>query len=914
MKKVLCIILMMTMLLPLCSTHISAEDKISDGFDNVIFFEDFESYPQGSLSTKVIKSITEYEKVYNGLGWSERRVNFPEIEGEEGLKHVTIDTDGKEGAVDNYFRTRPGLINKNHTSNLLRGEALNKVQTAKFTISLKTDVFTKAAITSIVHKSLTGEDKRPQLDFVTFTEDGTLVLKNGREFSYSKNKDYKFEIYANFKKDKYSVFMNDELLDADIPMQTGSSEAYALTFGIRLDETSANGKIFIDDLGYFTSSVAEGAMSLISAFPENGKTDVSVLGSRVEFKYATIFGDAPEESKVTVSPATDYTVSTNGNIIRVSFEDVLAFDTPYTVTLAGTIEDAAGREFSVNNSVGFRTEKPNIFADAPVITGSIGGTVTAICNVVDPTGENLVKLILAAYNEDGKMVGITPVTQTTEIGNNPLSATLNTRGMGASYVRAFAVKEDSTILPLTNSFSQLGGVIETPLVETVKADASFTGEGIEFIENSYISVSGSVNKPGIRMLVLSLKKDNNQMLIVPIYTKADGSFSYKLPLEDADASYTAEIFGKAITKSVKEQKYYLATTSRQPLVTEINGTDNVENFLNTNKEKLNIKNEYITKSSVAVLKEQLPVSDISEIKEILEKVNKIEKIILNDPWTELDKLYTENSNILFGNQSESYAKYAVLSATEKNKLNSSIVQKQYSDILEFREEFEKLITNPGGGSGGSGGSGGTSGADSSGGKNDAMLEYADGAVADKKEFNDIEEALWVSDAARELKRLGILSGDGNGNLRPNDNIKRSEFVKLLTLAAGINPGGECSFTDVQKGAWYVPYLAAMQKIGIIQGNGNGAFGVNDTITREDMAVMIFRMTDYLGVKTDNSVIAQPKDYQNISSYAQNAVAALYGMKIINGMEDGSFMPKQSSTRAQAVKIIYELINIIEEAV
>ncbi len=74
-------------------------------------------------------------------------------------------------------------------------------------------------------------------------------------------------------------------------------------------------------------------------------------------------------------------------------------------------------------------------------------------------------------------------------------------------------------------------------------------------------------------------------------------------------------------------------------------------------------------------------------------------------------------------------------------------------------------------------------------------------------FEDLGNVPWAKEAILALYKKGILSGDGNGRFRPEDTIKREEFVKLLTLAFECEvSGGELPFDDVKKEQWYYPYI------------------------------------------------------------------------------------------------------------
>lgn len=182
--------------------------------------------------------------------------------------------------------------------------------------------------------------------------------------------------------------------------------------------------------------------------------------------------------------------------------------------------------------------------------------------------------------------------------------------------------------------------------------------------------------------------------------------------------------------------------------------------------------------------------------------------------------------------------------------------------------------------------------------------------AQKLSFADMKEAEWAAEYVAELAEKGIVSGDENGNFRPNASITREEFVKLLVGALGIEIGDATkSFADADIDAWYARYLAAAKAAGIITGNEDGTFGVGKEITRQDMAVMAVRAVNAIG-KTLPSGGATFTDSDSISSYAAQAVGQMQEAGILNGIGNGMFAPMDSTSRAAAAKVIDSLMNLV----
>ncbi len=191
-------------------------------------------------------------------------------------------------------------------------------------------------------------------------------------------------------------------------------------------------------------------------------------------------------------------------------------------------------------------------------------------------------------------------------------------------------------------------------------------------------------------------------------------------------------------------------------------------------------------------------------------------------------------------------------------------------------------------------------------------EVVEEPKADETEtvFNDVADSHWAYEAVTELYAQGIVSGKGNGNFAPNDMVKREEFVKMLSgILSLTDDGGENpAFSDVTGSEWFAPYVYAAYKNGIVNGVGD-AFGVGQSITREDMAVLCARAIDFEGVTLD-AVRDGMSFTDSISAYAQDAVEKLWNAGLVNGKSETEFAPKATATRAEAAKMLYEVLKAI----
>lgn len=176
-------------------------------------------------------------------------------------------------------------------------------------------------------------------------------------------------------------------------------------------------------------------------------------------------------------------------------------------------------------------------------------------------------------------------------------------------------------------------------------------------------------------------------------------------------------------------------------------------------------------------------------------------------------------------------------------------------------------------------------------------------------FADLSLVPWAQNSITELYKRGILSGDGDGMFRPNDTLKREEFVTMIanTFFKDYKAETGTSFTDVDASAWYAPYVNTVFEKGVASGMSDEFFGIGNEITREDMAVILYRLIP----NKSNSGSITFTDSDQIADYAKEAVEFMAANGIINGMDDGSFNPKGAATRAMASKVIYGVLEFIE---
>jgi Bacterial surface proteins containing Ig-like domains len=175
-------------------------------------------------------------------------------------------------------------------------------------------------------------------------------------------------------------------------------------------------------------------------------------------------------------------------------------------------------------------------------------------------------------------------------------------------------------------------------------------------------------------------------------------------------------------------------------------------------------------------------------------------------------------------------------------------------------------------------------------------------------FSDLTHVAWAKDSILYLAAREVIQGIGSGKFAPEGTVTRAEFLKMLMGALELNDSAATgTFTDVASGAWYAESVFSAQKLGIVNGKPDGSFGVNDKITREEMAVMLYRAVQLVHLDLTGDASMEPfVDQNKVSGYALEAVQSIYKAGLIHGMGDGSLKPQGDATRAQAAQLIYNL--------
>jgi len=312
------------------------------------------------------------------------------------------------------------------------------------------------------------------------------------------------------------------------------------------------------------------------------------------------------------------------------------------------------------------------------------------------------------------------------------------------------------------------------------------------------------------------------------------------------------------------------------------------------------KKEYESKTEFAgAFNEVVAVSSLKEITSKTQITGILEK-------------YTDVFHIDVNNAE--YKKYkSYVNGYIADNLESIEVPSDISGIIdEGISRAKKQYASNSDSGGGGGGGGGSSRPSASVSKVEVSKDITsevpeDIAFEESISFSDVSDEHWAKDSIISLAVKKIVSGNEAGLFKPDAEITRAEFVKIIVNAFGIDASqGEKVFEDVSENDWCFNFVSAGYKNGIIKGS-NGKFNPSDSITRQDAFLILYNV-----LKPEVSEEKEIPDSAEISDYALPAVKALISNGIVSGYEDGSIKPQNKISRAEASKLICNVLEKIKE--
>ena len=188
-------------------------------------------------------------------------------------------------------------------------------------------------------------------------------------------------------------------------------------------------------------------------------------------------------------------------------------------------------------------------------------------------------------------------------------------------------------------------------------------------------------------------------------------------------------------------------------------------------------------------------------------------------------------------------------------------------------------------------------------------------------FNDVKPDAWYYSPVMYVYDKGLMLGTSTDPMlfSPNTNLTRGMAVTVLYRMAAVEKNAELTgdndasnsplqtpgFSDVAEGAWYADAVNWAARNGIVQGYGDGRFGPNDNLTREQMATILYNYCKLKGIDIsvgEDTNILSYQDAFDISEYAVPAFQWACGAGVIAGKPGGYLDPRGTATRAEVATV------------
>jgi hypothetical protein len=348
-------------------------------------------------------------------------------------------------------------------------------------------------------------------------------------------------------------------------------------------------------------------------------------------------------------------------------------------------------------------------------------------------------------------------------------------------------------------------------------------------------------------------------------------------------------------------------------LTVLNQLNEYDKYLNKYKAQYHISlDDYSTildKSKFIInMKKYLPISSNEMVLGIFEKSVAI-SLLNQSSWGNIESILLKYKDT-FGIDTTVFSS---LSSAKKDSVVKPLANKDFQSLDDVKNAFNdgvsdatKIVTQP-------------RPSGSSGGGSNVIIKVDEVPKAPLIEaeksygFTDLENILWAKDSINKLFELGVVEGFPDKTFKGDIGVTREQFIKMIVVAFDIGTNkDECSFSDISKDDWSYTYIARATQNGIINGVSADKFGKGQSLSRQDMAVILDRLSNKVNIslKETNPEIDYT-DAVEIDEYAAGSISKLQKAGIISGVSSDTFAPSTTSTRAMSAKVIYEILKLKE---
>ena len=171
-------------------------------------------------------------------------------------------------------------------------------------------------------------------------------------------------------------------------------------------------------------------------------------------------------------------------------------------------------------------------------------------------------------------------------------------------------------------------------------------------------------------------------------------------------------------------------------------------------------------------------------------------------------------------------------------------------------------------------------------------------------FADVPASAWYYNAVEYVYENGLMSGVSGGRFAPDDTLTRAMLVQTLYAMEGRPASASAGFADVASGDWYASAVNWAAANGVVSGVSETGFGPNNALTREQLALILYRFAQYKGYDvTGTSDLAAYADGSSVSGWAAEAMGWAVDAGLISGVGGNQIAPTGTATRAQVAQIL-----------
>lgn len=185
-----------------------------------------------------------------------------------------------------------------------------------------------------------------------------------------------------------------------------------------------------------------------------------------------------------------------------------------------------------------------------------------------------------------------------------------------------------------------------------------------------------------------------------------------------------------------------------------------------------------------------------------------------------------------------------------------------------------------------------------------MLQGTALAAEEISSFRDVKTSDWFYEAVQFVQDHDLMSGVGNGKFAPGDTTTRGMLVTVLYNLEGKPEVGDPVFIDVPADEWYAAPVAWANANGIVSGYGNGQFGPNDPLTRQQMVTILYQYAQYK--QYDLTAVGSFSaffDCRKASAYARTPFQWAIGKGLISGVGNYQLDPLGNADRSQIASVM-----------